>query len=146
MDYEALIAFFSEYNDHFRKFLKFEYSKLNMINQGEIEKLSQSLSSEQAFIMKSNVLESKRIGLLGGDITFAQLIEEAPDNYKALLESKYKELSEMVFKIKEINDTANIIISERLKKIRTAESFSKTYDGHGDIRKVSELSSVIDKA
>ncbi|MGN1090247.1 MAG: hypothetical protein ACI4Q6_07585, partial [Huintestinicola sp.] len=60
MDYEALIAFFSEYNEHFRKFLKFEYSKLNMINQGEIEKLSQSLSSEQAFIMKSNMLESKR--------------------------------------------------------------------------------------
>ena len=146
MDYEAVKDFFTEYNDHFRKFLQFEYSKLNMINKGEIEKLSRSLSSEQAFIMKSNVLETKRIKLLGGDITFAELIEKAPEAHKAALETQYRELSEMVFKIKEINDTANIIISERLKKIRNSGMSVSTYDGHGDIKKPDERSSVIDKA
>lgn len=137
MDYPALIAFFDEYNAHYRSFLKFEYSKMNMINKDEIEKLSASLSTEQAFIMKSNTLENARIKLLGGERskTFPQIIEEAPQEYKTPLEERYKTLSEMVFKIKEINDTANIIVSERLKKIRSVTGELDTYNMKGDVKK-----------
>ncbi len=136
MDYSAVIAFFDEYNDHFRSFLKFEYSKLDMIHKGEIEKLTQALSSEQAFIMKSNSLENKRIKMLGEEKTFADIIEEAPEKYRSTLNEQYKALSEMVYKIKEINDTANIIISERLKKISTGSRLNdSTYDGHGTLQK-----------
>lgn len=142
MDYPALIAFFDEYNAHFRSFLKFEYSKMNMINKDEIEKLSASLSTEQAFIMKSNTLENVRIRLLEGEQskTFSQIIEEAPAEYKASLEERYKALSEMVFKIKELNDTANIIVSERLKKIRSVTGELDTYNMKGSVKK--ETSSV----
>ena len=74
MDYPALIAFFDEYNAHFRDFLKFEYGKIDMLNKGEIEKLSKSLSTEQAFIMKSGSLEKRRIGITGDNVTFADIV------------------------------------------------------------------------
>ena len=143
MDYPAIIAFFDEYNAHYRSFLKFEYAKMDMINKDDIEKLSASLSAEQAFIMKSNTLESARVKLLGGSKTFSQLISEAPEEYKAPLEERYKALSEMVYKIKEINDTANIIVTERLKKIRVRVGELDTYNGKGSVRKESAVNSTM---
>ena len=53
-DYNKLIAFFDEYITHYKEFLQFEYLKLDMINNNQIEKLSKSLSTEQALIMKTN--------------------------------------------------------------------------------------------
>ncbi len=146
MDYRAVITFFDEYNAHYRSFLKFEYSKMDMINKGEIEKLSNSLSAEQAFIMKSNTLETKRIKLLGEGVTFAQLIDEAPEEYRDELKARHKALSEMVYKLKEINDTANIIVTERLKKIRNKTGSLDTYDGHGGVKKSSAGSKLITNA
>lgn len=143
MDYPALISFFDEYNAHFRSFLKFEYSKMDMINKDEIEKLSASLSAEQALIMKSNQLEAARIKLTGSSGTFAQIIENAPAEYKGALEERYKALSEMIFKIKEINDTANIIVTERLKKIRTSTGELDTYNGKGNVKKESASGSTM---
>ncbi len=137
MDYPALIAFFDEYNAHYRSFLKFEYSKIDMIHRDNIEELSLSLSKEQALIMKSNVLEEERIKMLGksSSKTFKDIIADAPSEYKARLEEQYKALSEMVYKIKEINDTANIIVTERLKKIRSKAGSFDTYDGKGSVVK-----------
>lgn len=135
MDYPAIIAFFDEYNEHFREFMQFEYKKLDLIHKGEIEKLSSSLSAEQAFIMKSNMLEKRRVALTGENITFAELIENAPESCKAVLTEKYKVLSETVLKIKDINDNANMIVTERLKKIRAHVGENDTYDGRGGVKK-----------
>lgn len=147
MDYNALIAFFDEYNAHYRSFLKFEYSKLDMINKDEIEKLSASLSSEQAFIMKTNSLEKQRLALLGADNskTFEQIVNDAPDEYKARLDEQRRTLSELIYKIKEINDTANIIVSERLKKIRSVTGELDTYNINGSVRKESASASTMFK-
>lgn len=135
MDYPALIAFFDEYNEHFREFLKFEYKKMELIRKGEIEKLSNSLSSEQAFIMKSSALEKRRVKLTGENVTFADIIEKAPEAHKTALSERYKELSETVMKIKDINDTANMIVTDRLSKIRAHTGEGDTYDGRGGIKK-----------
>lgn len=145
MDYNALIAFFDEYNAHYKSFLKFEYSKMDMLNKGEIEELSASLPAEQAFIMKSNSLEKQRLALLGENNTktFEQIISEAPEEYKARLDEQRVSLSEMVYKIKEINDTANIIVSERLKKIRSTVGELDTYNGKGTVKKESAAGSTI---
>ncbi|MBP1545826.1 MAG: flagellar export chaperone FlgN [Oscillospiraceae bacterium] len=147
MDYNALIAFFDEYNAHYKSFLKFEYSKLDMINKDEIEKLSASLSSEQAFIMKTNSLEKQRLALLGSDNskTFEQIVNDAPDEYKARLDEQRRTLSELIYKIKEINDTANIIVSERLKKIRSVTGELDTYNINGSVRKESASASTMFK-
>lgn len=145
MDYNALIAFFDEYNAHFRSFLKFEYSKMDMLNKGNIEELSASLSTEQAFIMKSNSLEKQRLALLGDNSskTFEQIVSEAPEEYKSRLDEQRTSLSEMVYKIKEINDTANIIVSERLKKIRSTVGELDTYNDRGAVKKESAAGSTI---
>jgi len=147
MDYNALIAFFDEYNAHYKSFLKFEYSKLDMINKDEIEKLSASLSSEQAFIMKTNSLEKQRLALLGADNSksFEQIVNDAPDEYKARLDEQRRTLSELIYKIKEINDTANIIVSERLKKIRSVTGELDTYNINGSVRKESASASTMFK-
>lgn len=145
MDYNALITFFDEYNAHFRSFLKFEYSKMDMLNKGDIEELSASLSTEQAFIMKSNSLEKQRLALLGENSTktFEQIVNEAPEEYKARLDGQRVSLSEMIYKIKEINDTANIIVSERLKRIRSTVGELDTYNGRGAVKKESAAGSTI---
>ncbi len=124
-DYKKIITFFDDYIAHYKEFLQFEYGKLDLLNNNRIEELSSALSSEQALIMKTNVFETKREKLLEGvkGETFAEIAENAPEEFREKLSAQHEELSAIVFRIKEINDTANIIVSERLKKIqrRTAE-------------------------
>ena len=76
-DYNKIIAFFDEYIAHYREFLQFEYLKMDMLNHNQIEQLSASLSKEQAFIMKTNSYETKRLKLLEGvkGSTFAEIAE-----------------------------------------------------------------------
>lgn len=144
MDYKKLIAFFDDYNAHYKGLLKFEYSKLDMINKDEIEKLSSSLSTEQAFIMKGNTLETARIKLIGGEQkTFADIIKEAPEEYRSVLQKQYDELSETVLKIKELNDIANDIVTGRLQRIRSKVGELDTYNGKGKVTKESPLGSTM---
>lgn len=133
LDYPKLFAFFDEYIQHYKVMLDFEYSKLDLINKNEIEQLSKSLANEQSLIMKTNAFEKKRVELLGDDAskTFAELIESAPKWYQHRLTCKHDELSEVVMKIKEINDTANVIISERLNRIDRKFGELDTYDNNG---------------
>jgi hypothetical protein len=137
LDYPKLFAFFDEYIEHYKTFLQFEYLKLEMINNDDIEKLSSSLSREQALIMKTNSLEKKRIDILGDEAgkTFQELIDSAPKWYQYRLTDKYNQLSEVVLKIKEINDTANVIVSERLNKIQKKVGELDTYDEKGTVSK-----------
>ena len=146
-DYNKIVAFFDEYIVHYREFLNFEYSKLDMINKGEIERLSNALSSEQAFIMKTNSYESKRTKLLEGmeDVSFANLAENAPQEYRDRLSNQHRELSRLVFKIKELNDTANIVISERLKKIQKKTAELDVYDGRGSLKREHASKAAISK-
>ncbi len=134
-DYPKFFAFLDEYITHYKTFLEFEYSKLDLINKGEIEKLSNSLSKEQSLIMKSNAFETKRLKILGDDAgkTFDELIASAPKWYQHRLTVKHEELSEVVRKIKEINDTANVIITERLHKIEKKFGELDTYNNNGTV-------------
>lgn len=136
-DYNKIIVFFDEYIAHYRDFLRFEYKKLDMINKDEIERLSDSLSTEQALIMKTNSLEGKREKLLSDakGTTFAELAENAPEEFRGRLTEQHEELSGLIFKIKELNDTANIIVSERLKKIQRRTAELDVYDGKGAVRR-----------
>ena len=136
LDYPKLFAFFDEYIEHYKTFLQFEYLKLEMINNDDIEKLSASLSREQALIMKTNSLE-KTYRYSGDEAgkTFQELIDSAPKWYQYRLNDKYNQLSEIVLKIKEINDTANVIVSERLNKIQKKVGELDTYDERGTVSK-----------
>lgn len=136
-DYKKITAFFDEYIEHYRVFLKFELAKASMISHGNIEQLSNSLPTEQALIMKTNVLENKRMKLVEGapGNTFAELAENAPEEYRERLKAQHKELSELLYKIKEINDAANEIVSERLKKIQRRTEELNVYDEKGSVKR-----------
>ncbi len=136
-DYKKIIAFFDEYITHYKEFLQFEYLKLDMINHNQIEKLSKSLSAEQALIMKTNSYETKRVKLLEGTAgsTFAEIAANAPEEYRGRLSEQHKELSEIVFRIKELNDSANITVTERLKKIQRKTAELDVYDGKGTLKR-----------
>ena len=146
-DYNKIVAFFDEYIVHYREFLSFEYSKLDMINKGEIEKLSNALSSEQALIMKTNSYEAKRMKLLEGmsDTRFDQLVKTAPAEFRDRLSDQHIEMSRLVFKIKELNDTASIVISERLKKIQKKTAELDVYDGKGSLKREHSSKAAISK-
>lgn len=134
MDYNAVIKLLDEYAEHFEALLKFEYSKLEMIHKGEIEKLSDSLSVEQAFVMKTNTLETRREKLLGKGVSIASVSASAPEDVKPEIDSRHKRIKDAVFRIKELNDTAALVINERRKKLRAMETVSTTYDGRGEVR------------
>ena len=146
-DYNKIVAFFDEYIVHYKEFLDFEYSKLDMINKGEIEKLSNALSSEQALIMKTNSYEAKRMKLLEGmsDTSFDQLVKTAPAEFRERLSDQHMEMSRLVFKIKELNDMANIVISERLKKIQKKTAELDVYDGKGSLKREHSSKAAISK-
>lgn len=136
-DYNKIIAFFDEYINHYKEFLQFEYLKLDMLNHNQIEKLSASLSKEQAFIMKTNSYETKRVKLLEGvtGSTFAEIAENAPEEFRSRLTEQHRELSEIIFRIKELNDAANITVTERLKKIERKTAELDVYDGKGTVKR-----------
>ena len=136
MDYFKLMRFFNEYITHYHELLDFEYKKLDMINNDRIEELSNILSVEQALIMKTNSLETKRMNILGDDkgLTFKEIIESAPISCKKRLEEQYMDLSECVAKIKELNDMANIIITGRLKRVEKYTAELDTYNDKGDVK------------
>ncbi len=136
-DYKTIIAFFDEYIAHYKEFLQFEYLKLDMINHNQIEKLSKSLSTEQALIMKTNSYETRRMKVLEGTTgsTFAEIAANAPEEYREKLTAQHKELSEIVFRIKELNDSANITVTERLKKIQRKTAELDVYDGKGAVKR-----------
>ncbi|MGN1101806.1 MAG: hypothetical protein ACI4RG_06405, partial [Huintestinicola sp.] len=71
------------------------------------------------------------------------IVSEAPEEYKSRLDEQRISLSEMVYKIKELNDTANIIVSERLKKIRSTVGELDTYNGKGAVKKDGAVNSTI---
>lgn len=145
-DYNKITAFFEEYIAHYRKFLNFEYSKMDMLNKGEIEQLSSALSTEQALIMKTNSLEAKRAKLLEGTAkTFPELAENAPEEYRDKFSEQHKELAFLIYKIKELNDTANIIVSERLKKIQNRTAELDVYDGKGTVKREHATKAAISK-
>lgn len=145
-DYKAIIIFFDEYIVHYKSFLKFEFAKADMINKGAVEQLSDALTTEQALIMKTNALEAKRMKLVDGcGDTFDKLIEGAPSEYRDKLRSQHKELSDIIYKIKELNDNAGVIVSERLKKIQQRTAELDVYDGKGALKREHATRSAISR-
>lgn len=136
-DYKKITEFFDEYIEHYRAFLKFELAKASMINHGDIEQLSNSLPTEQALIMKTNVMEKKRLKLVEGapGDTFAELAEKAPEEYSDRLKAQHSELSDLIYKIKDINDAAGAVVSARLKKIQRRTEELNVYDGKGSVKR-----------
>lgn len=104
--------------DFYRELSIFLMKKHTKILEDDLEWLTNSLNDEQAYVMKSQSLESKRLQLFQGlgiaDKKLNDLIDEAPEDYKAKLRLLGTQLTELVDSIKEMNAQANEIVKRKL--------------------------------
>ncbi len=104
--------------DFYRELSMFLMKKHTKILEDDLQWLTDSLNDEQAYIMKSQSLENKRLQLFQGlgiaDKKLNDLIEEAPEEYKAKLRLLGTQLTELVDSIKEMNAQTNEIVKRKL--------------------------------
>ncbi len=104
--------------DFYRELSMFLMKKHTKIMEDDLEWLTNSLNDEQAYVMKSQSLETKRLQLFQGlgiaDRKLNDLIEEAPEDYKAKLKLLGTQLTELVDSIKEMNAQTNDIVKRKL--------------------------------
>lgn len=124
--------------DFYRELSLFLMEKHNRILRDDLEWLTASLNDEQAYLMKIQSLENKRLELfkaLGIDgRKLNDLIEEAPEDYRPKLKLLGTQLTELVDSIKEMNAQTNDIVKRKLDNqaefVKRAGIFNKpeTYD------------------
>ena len=132
LDYEKLLDFFDGYICHMNDVLEFEDKKAIDIMNDNIDALTKSLGREEALIMKTNSLEKKREELTGVK-TFKEIIDEAPEAYKAELREKNFRLTELVNQIKKLNEYSMNIAEKRMDYIQTNSiAETQTYDSRGN--------------
>lgn len=104
--------------DFYRELTVFLMKKHTKILADDLEWLTDSLNDEQAYLMKSRSLEDKRLALfegLGiGDKKLSELVEEAPDDYKPKMNMLYKQLTELVDNITELNSQTTDVVKRKL--------------------------------
>ena len=150
-DYDSIITFLNEYIRHYRDLLAFENQKLELVMSGKVSELNNSLSKEQALIMKGNSLETKRIALMEkeglGGLELSKIIEQAPSEYKTKLAEIREKLSKYILEVKRINDSSMSAVNEKLdtinKKLRNTEI--DTYDEHAKKKQIAKISESLSK-
>ena len=100
--------------DFYRELAVFLMKKQARILADDLDWLTDSLSEEQAFVMKSRSLEEKRLALFKGlaieDKKLSELAEDAPEEYRPTIRLLSEQLSETVGKITELNkETAEVV-------------------------------------
>lgn len=124
--------------DFYRELHKFLMKKHTKILEDDLDWLTKSLNDEQAFVMKSQSLETKRQALFQGlgiaGRKLSEMIGEFPQEYRAKLSLLSKQLGDLVDNIREINEQTNEIVKRKLDNqaefVKRAGIFNKpeTYD------------------
>jgi RNase H-fold protein (predicted Holliday junction resolvase) len=132
--WDNAIPFFTEYNKHLDEFLQYEMKKARLLNERKIEELSASLAVEQAYIMKTNNFEQRRMQTFGSDKDFKGIIAAAPKEYQGGLTEQYNIMREIIMNIKELSDLTAVTVAERLKKIQRRTGDFDLYTDRGKAR------------
>ncbi len=118
MTAEAVVRCLEIDVDFYRELTVFLMKKHTKILADDLEWLTDSLNDEQAFLMKSRSLEDKRLELFRGlgidDRKLSELIEEAPEDYKPKMNMLYKQLTELVDNITELNSQTTEMVKRKL--------------------------------
>ncbi len=122
----------------YRELMLFLLKKHNKVLKDDLNWLTDSLNTEQAYVMKSQSLEMKRTALFEGlgikDKKLSELIEAAPDDYKAKLKLLGGQLADLIDSIREVNANTSEIVKRKLQNqeqfVKRAGIFNKpeTYD------------------
>ncbi len=112
--------------DFYRELSLFLLKKHSKIMEDDLDWLTASLNDEQAYVMKSQALENKRLQLFQGlgiaDRKLADMIDEAPESYRPKLRMLGQQLTELVDSIKEMNERTNEVVK---RKLENQEEFVK---------------------
>ena len=124
--------------DFYRELTVFLMKKHTKILADDIDWLTESLNKEQAFVMKSQSLETKRQALFQGlgiaDRKLSEMMDEVPEGYRAKLTLLSKQIGDLVDDIREINEQTNEVVKRKLDNqadfVKRAGIFNKpeTYD------------------
>lgn len=108
--------------DFYRELYVFLMKKHTKILEDDINWLADALNDEQAYLMKSKTLEEKRLALFKGlgieNKKLAEIIEEAPDEFKAKLTALSAQLTELVDNITRINAESEELVKRKLDNQR----------------------------
>ena len=119
--------------DFYRELHKFLMKKHTKILDDDLEWLTDSLNTEQAYVMKSQSLEKKRQALFQGlgiaDRKISEMMDEVPEGCRAKMKQLSMQLADMVDNIREINEQTNEIVKRKLDNqaelVRRAGIFNK---------------------
>ena len=115
---EAVIKCLEIDCDFYRELTVFLMKKHTKILQDDLEWLTSSLNEEQAFVMKSQSLETKRLALFEGlgikDKKLQELIEEAPESYKPKLKLLAEQFIDLIDNIRTMNEQTNELVKRKL--------------------------------
>lgn len=104
--------------DFYRELHVFLMKKHTKILDDDLEWLTKSLNDEQAYVMKSQSLETKRQALFQGlgiaGRKLSDMIDEVPQEYRAKMTQLSKQLGDLVDNIREINEQTNEIVKRKL--------------------------------
>lgn len=124
--------------DFYRELTMFLMKKHTKVLEDDLDWLTASLNDEQAYVMKSKSLEEKRLALFKGlgleGKKLQELIDEAPESYKAKMRLLSTQLTELVDNITDLNAKTNEIVKRKLDNqrelVKQAGIFDKpeTYD------------------
>ncbi len=116
----------------------FLMKKHTKILEDDLEWLTNSLNDEQAYVMKSQNLENKRLELFKAlgieDKKINDIIADAPEDYQPKLKMLGTQLTELIDGIREMNQRTNEIVKRKLDNqeefVKRAGIFNKpeTYD------------------
>ncbi len=135
--------------DFYRELTMFLMKKHTKILEDDLEWLTASLNDEQAYVMKSQNLENKRLELfraLGiADMKMNDIIGNAPEDYRPKLKMYGTQLTDLVDGIREINQRTNEIVKRKLDNqeefVKRAGIFNKPETYNRNASKVTKGSS-----
>ena len=119
--------------DFYRELHKFLMKKHTKILDDDLEWLTDSLNTEQAYVMKSQSLEKKRQALFQGlgiaDRKLSEMMDEVPEGCRAKMKQLSMQLADLVDNIREINEQTTEIVKRKLDNqaelVRRAGIFNK---------------------
>lgn len=108
--------------DFYRELTVFLMKKNTKILADDLDWLTDSLNDEQAYLMKSRSLEDKRLALFKGlgieGKKLAELIEEAPEDYKPKMTLLARQLTELIDGITDLNAKTTELVKRKLDNQR----------------------------
>ncbi len=123
-DYSQFIEVIKDFNELFEALLPLEQKKLDAAVKNQVSFVEECINKEQAAVLRLRGLEQRReqvqksLGM--EDLTFRQILEEAPDEINLLLKPLFDTLSQHVRTFQSVTESSKDIIEVNLHNIQQA--------------------------